>query len=91
MTDEFACGFTPGRKIKAAMWMSVWISLSGGVLSYIGTPTEIVQYVLGITGIGWIFAIGGQALVDAVSQGMWNTKPKAATVVNTNVNLPNNP
>lgn len=75
MTDEVACGFTPGRKIKAAMWMSVWLSLSGGVLSYIGTPVEITQYVLAITGFGWLTAIGGQALVDTFSKWAETRKP----------------
>lgn len=68
-------GLTPGRKIKAAVWMSIFVSASAGILGYIGTPVEIVKYVLSITDLGWIFAIGGQTLVDAVKSGLWNVKP----------------
>jgi hypothetical protein len=73
--SDISCGLTPGRKIKAAMWMSLWISLSAGVLSFIGTPLEIVQYVLAITGLGWLGAILGQAGIDVVTK--WIEKQKS--------------
>lgn len=79
MTDtvDNSHGFTPGRKIKAALLMSVCLLVSAAGLSYIATPPEIVKYVLGIQGLGWIGVILGQSGIDALAQWASTKKPAA--------------
>jgi hypothetical protein len=54
------------RKIRAFLYLCAAILVTAGVLSKIGTPSEIINYALSIQGAGGLFTIGGQAAVDAI-------------------------
>lgn len=58
-------GPTPGRKIKSFLWLVAAISFFTWLTTKIQTPEQIAVQGLYMIGAGGLFAIGGQALVDA--------------------------
>lgn len=75
MTDEVTRGMTPGRKIKAAMWLSVTVTASASLLAGMKAPDMIVSQVVWIIGLGWLGVILGQAGIDAFSKWTESKKP----------------
>lgn len=59
---------TPGRKIKAFIWMGVILIVHITVMTLIHTPDSISTIDLYMISFGAFAVIGGQSMVDAITQ-----------------------
>lgn len=61
-------GMTPGRKMKAFLWLSLSVTTCAATLAKIGAPENVIINALWIIGFGGIFCIGGQTLIDSIAK-----------------------
>jgi hypothetical protein len=61
-------GMTPGRKIKAFLWMNVSLIVAAFVMTKIGTPEHLSVPITYAIAIGGYFVIGGQTLIDSLGK-----------------------
>lgn len=69
-------GPTPGRTIKSFLWLVVGVTFFTMVTTYMHTPEAIAINGLYMIGLGGLFAIGGQQLVNAYSKKWGSPAPR---------------
>ena len=68
-------GFTPGKKIKAFLWLVIAVNFTIAVASKVHTPETVATNALWIIGFAGLVTIGGQSLVDTVAKWAETKKP----------------
>lgn len=61
-------GMTPGRKVKSFLWLVVSVLICVYTTTAISAPNDVAIQALWIIGMGGLFTIGGQSLVDSVEK-----------------------
>ena len=75
MSPDTSTGVCKSRKLVGYLLLVMSVLATLSLTTYMNTPEEIAKSGLWVIGVGGLFTIGGQALVDTVMRSKWGAPP----------------